>query len=466
MKFQIIYKTIILMGIVLLFPCQLVWADQSKGIWNLSLIYETERLTNAPFSLMASGDLNQNGIKEVTAAQFRNRDSCLYRQESGPDLFVLEWREKTLELQFKKQWRTEKTVEKFNACRVRRLVSWKIGSETIIETVPSYISLGWSNGKYILQEQKSYPHSKSWIGSRALPWLSSHCYGGPSAHGYRECLLGVRKFYPKESPRIITVIEEDNVIKNRKSIQRIRVRKLEPGFPIVYEGKSPYPLRWWVRDPIDWLNSEATSGLIVKKISPLERTTYSRVLVYPGGDGKELYRMKLIYERDDNDREPVMGLEIHEGKIGKTRDKDSEEYWGYTFKSGSDGGSNTMLRMATVNSKQNGFVYEDLEFPHHELFIGVGFFELKDLDGDRLDEIILVEKTGVRTFGLESVHHENVKDYIHILKWEGKRYTPVWVSPPIKEQGTKFIVDDVMNRGSNQLIVGTSRGSIQIWEKR
>jgi hypothetical protein len=97
----------------------------------------------------------------------------------------------------------------------------------------------------------------------------------------------------------------------------------------------------------------------------------------------------------------------------------------------------------------------------------VGFFIVEDIDGDGLDEIILVEQTaGKLTFGEETVHYGDIKDYIHILKWDGTKYQDVWVSPPFTKRGTKLLVDDIKHAGKKQLVVLSPYGTIQIWERQ
>ncbi|HLG29194.1 MAG TPA: hypothetical protein VI387_03195, partial [Candidatus Brocadiales bacterium] len=91
---------------------------------------------------------------------------------------------------------------------------------------------------------------------------------------------------------------------------------------------------------------------------------------------------------------------------------------------------------------------------------------VRDIDDDGIDEVILLEETGIKELiGQESTRYLDIKDYIHILKWNGKEYKTMWVSPPYTKRGTKFLIEDVKNTGKKQLIVFTSHGTIQIWEK-
>ena len=91
---------------------------------------------------------------------------------------------------------------------------------------------------------------------------------------------------------------------------------------------------------------------------------------------------------------------------------------------------------------------------------------MQDIDGDGLDEIILVEETaGKLTSGEDSIHYDDIKDYIHILKWDGIKYRTMWVSPPYTKRGSKFLAEDIKNTGKKQLVVLTPYGTIQIWER-
>ena len=91
---------------------------------------------------------------------------------------------------------------------------------------------------------------------------------------------------------------------------------------------------------------------------------------------------------------------------------------------------------------------------------------MNDIDSDGIDEIIVVERTGVPTWSKErEYHYKDIKDYIKILKWDGKKYQVIWVSPPYTKRKVKFLVEDIKNTGKKQLIVFSPFGSIQIWEK-
>lgn len=149
-----------------------------------------------------------------------------------------------------------------------------------------------------------------------------------------------------------------------------------------------------------------------------------------------------------------------------TQTKGIEEYWGFPYVKGSYKIDIPVLGKDALRSDLTGFDYQDVDFEHHEPYLGVSYFDAKDIDGDGIDEVILVERTGKREFGEESVSYSNVKEYVHILKWNGQAYQTMWVSPPYTKIGTKFLVDDIKNTGKQQLVVLTPNGTIQIWERQ
>lgn len=83
-----------------------------------------------------------------------------------------------------------------------------------------------------------------------------------------------------------------------------------------------------------------------------------------------------------------------------------------------------------------------------------------------MDELIILEEAGkVENVSEDYAEYTDVKDYIRVLKWDGKKYQTVWVSPPYTKRGTKFLVEDIKGMGKKQLVVMTGQGTIQIWEK-
>jgi hypothetical protein len=166
----------------------------------------------------------------------------------------------------------------------------------------------------------------------------------------------------------------------------------------------------------------------------------------------------------------VVPFDLSDIYLRTTQRKDVEEFWGYHRVEFSDPKSVNfivMLRKVTLKPGLSGFDQEDIDFPHHKHFLGVGYFIVEDIDGDGLDEIILVEETaGKLTFGEESVLYGDIKDYIHLLKWDGSKYRDMWVSPPYTKRGTKLLVDDIKNTRKKQLVVLTAYGTVQVWERQ
>jgi hypothetical protein len=60
--------------------------------------------------------------------------------------------------------------------------------------------------------------------------------------------------------------------------------------------------------------------------------------------------------------------------------------------------------------------------------------------------------------------YSDIADYIHVLKWDGKAYQSIWVSPPFKDRGSKVLIDDVLGNGKKQIVVGTGHGTLQVWD--
>jgi hypothetical protein len=161
-------------------------------------------------------------------------------------------------------------------------------------------------------------------------------------------------------------------------------------------------------------------------------------------------------------------LDLQDIYIRETQKTTTEEYWGYRPKEETTTYPYPLLRKVVLKKDASGFIRTDVDIAHHEAFLGIGYFDLRDIDGDGLDEIIVVEQTGkvtVSSVEEDEVGFTNVKDYIRILKWDGIKYQTMWVSPPYTKRGTKFLVEDIKKTGNKQLVVFTTDGTIQIWER-
>ncbi len=443
----------------------------AQDIWDFKLTHASKKLIDSPFFLMTSADLNKNGIKELIVADFGQFGAHIEEWKQWKEtptsfynLFVLEWAENELKLKWKKQWDMTKTKtdleahKYFMAFEAKQMVTWEIGDKVVVETIPPYLGIEWIKDKYVLHEQQG-PHTKgTMVGSWALPWLNASCYQffTPADIWPHECLVGIRDFGGKGNPKIVTIVEDK--IGDKKYKQILRVRKFEPGFPIKWEKESPE--RFVLMEPVDRLNNKSYSGLLMRVFRTAKWYIFElaekgldyrlRELKFEGARGIELYDMPDIY-------------------LKTTQKKEIEEFWGYHLVDIPNPNYHDfilLLRKVTLKPDLTGFVKEDIDFPHHKSFLGVGFFDLKDIDGDGLDEVILVEETGKKEFGGETVYYSDIKDYIRILKWDGKEYKTMWVSPPYTKRGTKFLVEDIKNTGKKQLVVMTSNGTIQIWEKQ
>lgn len=468
--FKVLYLGIILLGIY----SAPSWA---QGHWKFKLTYESKKLIDSPFFLNTAADVNKNGRKELIATDFGRYGDHIDEWKDWKtvptiyyNIFVLEWDKKELKSMFSKKWdmnisKTRQEKDRyFMSYEARQMVAWTVGDRTIVETIPPYLGLEWINGRYIIHEQ--YGHSQEYkVGSWALPWLSPFCYYGHFAWSKiippRECLIGIRDFSGKGKPKIVTVLEEE--IENKKYKQTLRVRKFEPGFPIEWEGIAPKRFKWWdlpIARPIDRLNPTSDSSLLMTAFG--ESSWY----LFEPDENSKSYRIKPLPALGP------MGIEFYDLPdiyLRSTQRKGLKEYWGYRmFENPKDVNLSFiyLLRKATLKPDLTGFITEDIDFPYHKNFVGVGYFVMQDIDGDGLEEIILVEQTaGKLEAGHETVYYSDIKDYIRILKWDGKKYQTMWVSPPYAKRGTKFLVEDIMNTGKKQLVVMTPYGTIQIWER-
>jgi hypothetical protein len=450
--------------IALLFTVLVPQLGQAQEPWRFGLAYESPVLTKDIFFMATSADVNRNGIPEVILTDFGFAAAGLYdEQDPYENLFVLEWEKNELKVKFNKKWDPSKVkgsdeavARYFSAWKATRFMIWPIGDRVVAETIAPYLGLEWSKGGYVLHEQHGWAPEVPLVGSWALQMLSASCYPDfrNRATYPRECLVGVRDFSGNGKPKIVTLLEEE-LVKDKQYKQTLRVRKFEPGFPIEWEMVSSK--RFGRVDSIDRLNMSARQGLIMREFK-----TTSTYLFEPQESGKG-YRLRLTQIKEPMDLEPYALSDVY---LRTTQKKGVEEYWGYHSAQAPDEGFILLLRKVILKPDLTGFTRDDIDFPHHEPFLGMGFFDLKDLDGDGLDEVILVEQTGKREFTDEHVRFSEVKDYIRILKWNGKKYQTMWVSPPYTKRGARFLVEDIKNIGKKQMVVMTPEGTVQIWEKQ
>lgn len=474
MKLKVANLILILISLFFIIDFDTCLANET---WKFRSTWESKQLIESPFFLITAADLNKNGLKEIIVADFGRfgdhiEEWKIWKKIPIPDynLMIFEWDKAGLKLNWSRKWdmtRPKTPDEKdryFQAYKARQIVSWQVGNKTIVETIPPYLGLEWINGEYLLHEQHGW--KERLVGSWALPWLSPSCYqdffwGAKS----RECLAGIRDFSGKGEPKIVTLLE-DEIIKDKQYKQTLRVRKFEPGFPIEWEfSLDSNKYYFGLSGNIDRLNASRSGMFLFHPLNLDDRLTSSWFILEIDSKSQG-YQLKYIPTKEH------MGIELYDLPdvyLRSTHKKGIEEFWGYHRKEFTDPESiNFILLLKRVLLKPDltGFLSEIIDFPHHKQFLGVGYFDLKDIDNDGLDEIILIEETGkVILLGEESGEYLDIKDYIRILKWDGKEYKTMWVSPPYTKRGTKFLVEDVKNTGKKQLVVMTPYGTIQIWER-
>jgi hypothetical protein len=488
MRFSVISLTLLLVSFW-------SWPSLAAEPWSFKLAWESSRLTDGPFLLMTSADVNRNGLQEIIVADFGRFGDHIAEwpvlKEPYANLFVFEWDKNELKLKWQKQWdmRKPKTRDErdryFMAYEALQMTSWKLENRVIVETLPPYLGLSWDGKKYQLQEQNMAIKEKPLVGSWALPWMSPSCYPSfPARVSYpRECLVGIRDFSGKGEPKIVTMFEEE-IVRNKQYKQILRVRKFESGFPIEWEFLLDSKYYFGSPRYIDRLNMQANGMLLISNLLLADKKSHSLYFFEPEPQ-KPGYRLNPLSQSSKGiiakDLPPVdlmlydypdiylTTYDLPDVYLRTTQKKDLWEYWGYhriDIPNPQRFDFSLLLKKVFMKPDLTGFMSEVVDFPHHESFLGVGFFDLKDMDGDGLDEVILVEETGKKEPGSERFDYTDTKDYIRILKWDGKEYQTMWVSPPYAKRGTKFLIEDVKNTGKKQLVVMTGQGTIQIWERQ
>lgn len=457
-----------------------------QDAWQFKRVYESQNFTNGRYFLFTTADLNQNGMKELIFANFGRFGDHItygietYHQErktarSVPTLLVTEWDKKELKINFTKKWNTSTGQKKrFLAFEAKQIVPFRDGPRMVVETIPPYLGLMWKQGQYSLQEQQGPFNEGPLVGSWIFPWVSPSCYRSfPNKSVWpQECIVGIRDFSETSKPKIVTIAEEE-IVRDKKYSQTLRVRKYEPGYPIEWEQELDSDKYYFGTSSLtDKWNQNAHNTLLMGALTYNSGgETFTRFLFAPeSGKGFSLKEVKgklAMGEVILNFPFPYLTIYDLPGVyVRKTQSRNTEEMWGYRYADRADGSQNILLRKITIKSDLSGYISEDIDFSHHDLFIGVGFFDLQDIDGDGLDEVVLLEETGKTASTEERTFISNVQDYIHILKWNGSKYQDMWVSPPYTKRGTKFLIEDIKNTGKKQLVVLSPYGTIQIWEKQ
>jgi hypothetical protein len=291
----------------------------------------------------------------------------------------------------------------------------------------------------------------------------------PVEHFPRECFIAIRDFGGNDRPVIITLYQEGRTGDSKKfdpgevTRQSLRVRQYKPGFPIEWETVvDPEGKEWWGAGPLTKYNEKATEDFLIGH--SIKRKP-DILLLGPDPNGKG-YRLEPFPGKYPSFSERSF---FSEPIVGRTQKKEQEEYWGYYRKKDPQQEfSQWVLRRIYFNADKTDMAIEDILFskPHPKL-IGAGYFALGDLDGDGLDEVVVVEETGIRKRyhpESERLIYSDIADYIHVLKWDGKAYQSIWVSPPFKDRGSKVLIDDVLGNGKKQIVVGTGHGTLQVWD--
>jgi hypothetical protein len=481
-----------ILSLIILFTWIIVLNTFAAENWEFRKIYETPPLTKRPFFLMTATDLDGNGSVEIVVSDFGKYGNKLGQwggqlsADPTRNLIILEWDKSKLKEKWRKQWDLSKSQEGierlkyFMGFKASQLVAWKIGKKTIVETIPNYLSIEWSSGQYSLKEQFGPFNEKPLIGSMALPWLSPSCYKSfPNLPSWpRECLVGIRDYLGNGNVKYVTLFENKNPVSG--DIDKvIRIRSSDSSFKV--ESELPLQSRdgYYYRPlPIDIMNSFRAPIIIFTSYTLTgDKPQIQYLLEYKKVNNS--YFLQQIHEKlfigfisKDLQDNYLETYDLPEVYLGQTQVKNKAELWGYRRQDLGGPNSdvinfNLILRKILIKADLDQIEKDDIEFDHHERYLGVGYFSISDIDKDGLDEILFVEQTGVKEFsGHESVHYSNVKDYIHVLKWTGNKYESMWISPPYENRGVKFLVADVERNGRNQLVVMVPSGRIQVWEMK
>lgn len=449
-----------LLILILLFTYESVFAIDCYAIekWNFQKTYETISLSERPFVLITAGDINKNGKKEILTTDFGafRGDIGAMNEEADYHFLIFEWESNKLEVKLSKSWkRKDFRAPGMSSCAgTLSLNVWEVGDRVIAETYPPYFGVEWLKGEYVFMEQR---YKNRTVGSWAFPWQSLSCVISFVGEKWpRECFYGIREFTEKGETKIFTIYAD-----SRSSKRVLRIRRYENGFPIEFEENS---------GKYDFVfNDSGYIGAIGQ--GSLSKKAKGGVL-FKNFKGGLLYMVKYDIKTEQykifksNFKEIMVDNYIMpDSLIRSSRNKDVEEYWGSTIGTAYDGGGVDILRRVVIKPDLSGLITKDIKFSYHKNFIGVGYFDLQDIDGDGLDEIILVEQTGKRKFGVETVSFSEIQDYLKILKWNGKEYQVMWETPISNKRGTKFLVDDIKGTGKKQIVVFTREGTVQIWER-
>lgn len=398
-------------------------------------IWKSPQLTEAEGGIMklVAADINGNKIKEIVVS-----DIGFVYLPKNPMVMVIEYNGSTFEEKWQKKWHDIfDDQNQFNA--LQEIVSpkvWTVFQRTVLEIHPPFIMLEWLDGRYVLHEQYMFleslddPKIKSWVWN----WPEKdHAIAQADLNGDGKDEIITFERFKANFPEGV-----------------MRVRRMEPGFPVI-----------WKTDIKESFNPTVFIG----KFSPSGRN--------------ELYapHMLLSFIKDDQYKIDWIPLKsspkiedlyfwLNHGAAGSTSIKNKTDL---LVKSGFYGEKKPLVRF-TPNKAGSEFVGKQIPFKSHNNYLGVGRLALGDLDNDGLDEVVFSEGTG--RLGPEDPEGGrdilDLKEYLHVLNWDGKKYNSVWISKPFldNESISEILVDDVTGDGIPEIVVATGKGTLHIYQKK
>jgi len=396
------------------------------------MVWESQTLTDRTITSLTAADLNGNHIKEIVLG-----DIGTAHLPSHPRIVVLEYNGNEFKILWEKKWTdVSKSVTQFNALRRSSNPKvWNLFGHTIVEIQPPFLALEFRQGKYQFDEMYVDLMEKPPINRSIWTWTGNDL---PIA------VVDLNGFGVGE---IVTFERR----KESRAGDILRIRSMKPGYPIVWENVMTRPL-----------DSRSFVGRFDSGTP--EQVYIPPVLLSAAGKDKYLTEEAVLEKTNSKDR-----TFLDANGVGSTRRMDLSELWGVQ---GYYGDKNPLVRWA-FNKKMHKFIPEEINVSISPDFLGFSQIALGDVDGDKLDEVVVVEGVG----HLGPTDPENTeygpdildqKEFIHVLKWDGRKYANTWTSSPFsgKEWISKILVDDVIGIGKKQIVVGTGDGKIQIWERK
>lgn len=425
------------------------------------MIWKSPELINGSPAIIGTSDLDGNGNEELFMTDFSN-EAYIIRglAPQGYHFLLLEWNGKSLAERWNKKWTYSGEVDNkyYDFFRSLRWVNvWKFLDHQVMEAMAPFFRLQWKDGAFLWEEQYGKKDNRhDVVASWTFPFQKFSCLSDDlnffAGTVYpNECLMAVRDFGPKIGVRVISMVTKDLMTDQRV----VKVRNPNNKFSVDWEGLFPdRPNLLFMVDPF----GVKSPPFVQYRGRGGNRWHF----LLPKGNDKD-YEVKTL--KADGELWRNLPIDVREIKAGRTKHKDQWEYWGYRLSQGYDDKPIFDFQKTYPNNEMTRVLKEEISFPMHDRFIGIGHFSLEDLDGDGLDEIIYIEQTGVRE-GSHGYTYKNVEDYVRVSKWDGKAYKIIWTSPPLKERGSKVLVADLLGIGKKQIIVCTGNGTVEIWERK